>query len=99
MTFATMDLLCPKCFKVHHSGETCKEAMGSDRRERMKVDSARFFKLYPNIPLPLRSEAICVVNWKGNKEPISWHVAYMEIEGKTELGDRILEALAGMGVI
>ena len=71
----------------------------SNGKTQGKIDSARFFKVYPNIPIPLRNEPICVVEWKGFKEPISWHVAYVEISSKTELGNRILEALAGMELI
>jgi len=55
-----------------------------------------FLKVYTNLPLNLRKEAILVLDEKG---PISWEVAYLEVENKTKLGDIILKKLAEMEII
>jgi len=63
------------------------------------IDSARFFHIYPNIPLMERNNVCCVVKWKGKKEPISWSVAYLEINNKTKLSNQILVRMAEMELI
>lgn len=66
-----------------------------------KIDSARFFRVYPNLPMMERENVCCAVEVGIllPNEPISWHIAYLEIKGKTKLGDKILEKLAGMELI
>jgi len=59
-----------------------------DRRQR-------FYKVYSNLPLNLRSEVIAVIN----DESITWRVAKLEIEGKTKLGEEILERLEELEII
>lgn len=49
-----------------------------------------FLKIYANIPINLRKEIILVL--KG-KEPITWNVAYLEINQDTQLGKEILKKL------
>jgi len=49
-----------------------------------------FKKVYANIPLNLREEIILVLKDRG---PITWNVAYLEIEQSTELGKEILKKL------
>jgi len=56
----------------------------------------RFLKLYANLPLNLRKETILVLDEKG---PITWDVAYLEVENKTKVGDIILNKLAEMDII
>lgn len=49
-----------------------------------------FFKLYSNLPLNLRREIILVLGVSG---PITWEVAYREINGDTKIGTMILQKL------
>lgn len=55
-----------------------------------------FLRVYANIPIPLRKEIIYVDDKSG---PISWEVAYLEVENETELGKQILERLSKMEFI
>ena len=54
------------------------------------MDSAKFYKIYSNLPVNLRNEIIVVLPGNG---PITWNVAYLEINSNTELGNKILEKL------
>jgi len=49
-----------------------------------------FLKTYANIPINLRQEIILVLK---DKEPITWNVAYLEINQDTKLGKEILKKL------
>lgn len=55
----------------------------------------RFYKVYANLPLALRSEVIVVMN----EEPISWQVAKLEIDNDTQLAKKILQKLADFDFI
>ena len=59
------------------------------------ANKERFFKVYANLPLNLREEVILVIK----KEPISWRVAYLEINNDTKLGKEILEKLKALKFI
>ena len=56
----------------------------------------RFLKVYANLPIPVRDEVIFIDE---EKRPISWNVAYLEIEQKTKLGDKILSRLQTLDII
>jgi hypothetical protein len=56
----------------------------------------KFLKVYSNLPINLRKEIIVVLDEEG---PITWDVAYIEIENGTKLGDKILKKLSQMGII
>ncbi len=56
----------------------------------------RFLKVYSSLPIGLRKETILVLDQEG---PITWEVAYIEVENKTKLGDKILEKLKQLGII
>jgi len=56
----------------------------------------RFLKIYVNLPVNLRSEIIAVLP---NVGPLTWNVAYLEIENDTQLGKQILEKLEGLKII
>lgn len=56
----------------------------------------RFLKLYSNLPINLRKDIILVLDEKG---PISWDVAYLEVENKTKLGEKILKKLDELKII
>ena len=55
-----------------------------------------FLRVYSNLPIPLRKEIIFVDDEKG---PISWEVAYLEVEGETDLARSVLKRLAAMKLI
>ena len=56
----------------------------------------KFFKIYANLPLNLRSEIVLVLPDRG---PITWNVAYTEINNDTKLGELILKKLAELKII
>ncbi|MBI5001953.1 hypothetical protein HZC31_01060 [Candidatus Woesearchaeota archaeon] len=56
----------------------------------------RFLKVYANLPLNIRKEIIAVLDKTG---PISWDVAYLEIQNKTKIGDMILKKLEKLRII
>lgn len=56
----------------------------------------RFLKLYSSLPIPLRKEVILVIEKTG---PITWEVAYLEVENKTQLGQAILTKLEELKLI
>ncbi len=51
----------------------------------------KFFKLYANLPLNLRREV--VLDLSETYGPITWEVAYREINGNTKIGENILNKL------
>ncbi|MDP3004335.1 MAG: hypothetical protein Q8N43_02425 [Candidatus Azambacteria bacterium] len=55
----------------------------------------RFIKVYSNLPINLRNEIILILS----EGPITWNVAYMEINNDTELGKRIIEKLIELKII
>lgn len=57
----------------------------------------RFLKIYTNIPIGLRSETICVIGEEDR--PISWDVAFVEINQDTPLSKIILDKLNKLGLI
>ena len=63
------------------------------------MDKARFLKVYANIPIKLREEIILVIEDDKIKKPISWNVAYVEIENDTKLGEKILSKLIKLELI
>ena len=63
--------------------------------EKDKNQKERFLKIYANLPIGLRSEIICVVEDK----PISWNVAFVEIDQDTPISKIILEKLNKLNLI
>ena len=55
----------------------------------------RFIKVYSNLPINLRNEIVLVLP----EGPITWNVAYVEINNDTELGKRIIEKLIELKII
>jgi len=55
----------------------------------------KFLKVYYNLPLKIREEAILDLDGK----PISWNVAYVEIKDKTPTGELILQKLDELKII
>jgi len=56
----------------------------------------RFLKVYSNLPINLRNEVILVLLDEG---PITWNVAFLEINNETELGETILKKLIELKII
>lgn len=61
----------------------------------MADSKARFLGLYANLPLNIRKEVILVL---GN-EPVSWNVAYLEIDVGTKKGEEILKKLEELKIL
>lgn len=55
----------------------------------------RFLRAYSNVPLGMRSEIILVIDGK----PITWDVAFIEINKNTKTGEKILKKLIGLEMI
>jgi len=55
----------------------------------------KFLKVYYNLPLGIREEVIYVLD----KKPMTWNAVFIEINAKTEIGDKILEKLAELKII
>lgn len=55
----------------------------------------RFRKVYASLPINMRAEIIVVID----KNPISWNLAFNEIEHETHLGKVILKILEEMEFI
>lgn len=58
-------------------------------------NTARFLKIYNNLPLEERKQVVLVF---GN-EPISWEVARNEIVHNTKRGNEIIQKLIGLNII
>lgn len=56
----------------------------------------RFIKVYSNLPINLRSEVILVLS---NIGPVTWNVAFLEINAETETGKIILDKLIELKII
>lgn len=59
------------------------------------MEREKFLKIYSDLPLRMRKEIILVLE----DEPITWNVAYIEIENNTKFGEKILKKLAEMEII
>lgn len=56
----------------------------------------KFLKIYANIPLGIRQEIILVLD---DGRPITWDVAFIEVENDTPLSSQILEKLEKLKII
>ena len=56
----------------------------------------KFLKIYANLPLGVRQEIILVLD---NNKPITWDVAFFEIDNDTDLSKIILEKLEKLELI
>jgi len=55
----------------------------------------KFLKIYSNLPLGIRKEIIVTMDDK----PITWDVAFIEVNSDTEVSKIILEKLEKLGII
>ena len=62
-------------------------------KERVKQS---FYKVFSNLPLNLREEVILVLP---NFGPITWQVAYLEVDNDTSIGNTVLEKLSDLKII
>ena len=58
----------------------------------------KFFKFYANLPMNLRKEIVLDLG-ENQGGPITWEVAYREINADTGLGGKILEKLTELKFI
>jgi len=59
------------------------------------MSAEKFMKVYSNLPLNLRKDIVIVID----KEPITWNVAYLEVDQKTKKGKKILKKLEELKII
>lgn len=59
----------------------------------------KFLQVYANLPLSVRKEIILVLEENGNKQPITWQVAYLEVKNDTKKSKEILERLEKLKII
>lgn len=64
-------------------------------KEEYEVLKARFLKLFPSVPIPLRDEIIALAD----NQPISWTAAYGEIKQDTDKAKIILTHLKQIGLL
>ena len=55
----------------------------------LETDKQRFLKVYSNLPLGVRKEIILVLD---DGRPITWDVAFVEVQADTPLSKTILES-------
>lgn len=61
----------------------------------------RFLRTYSNVPLAIRDDVIYVIDDEatGTKKPISWDVAFIEVQGNGSYCDQILKGLEELELI
>ena len=64
-----------------------------------KEKKMRFLNVYQNLPLNERKNTIVVLEKNGKKEPVSWDIAFIEIDQETETGEKILNKLIELNLI
>lgn len=62
------------------------------KTETLRIE---FLRMYPNLLMSVRKDICTVID----KEPMSFNVCWLEIEQKTEFGDRILVYLNKLEII
>ena len=54
------------------------------------MEKQKFYQVYQGLPINIRNEIILVLDDEG---PITWKIAYLEIENGTKLGETIFKKL------
>jgi hypothetical protein len=80
--------------EIPHNSSILNINMSADTEFEEK--STRFLKVYSNLPLEVRKEIIYIT---GDEEPITWNVAFLEVQAKTDLAVDILEELVELEII
>jgi hypothetical protein len=60
---------------------------------------SHFLSVYQNLPLNERRNTIIIVEEKDKKQPISWDIAFLEINAETTVGETILNKLIKLKLI
>ena len=68
----------------------------SDEEYRHMIRKGKFTRTYSNLPLVLRQDTILTLDKFG---PITWNVAFIEVEAKTPIGEEILKELEKSKII
>jgi len=65
--------------------------------EYMSMETAKekFLKVYANLPLGIREEIILILEGK----PITWNVAYLEVNNNTKNSQEILRKLEELKIL
>ena len=66
-----------------------------DRILMIDEKSRRFMEIYSNLPVKTRREIVAVIDG----EPISWAIAYKEIQNNTELGNKIIKKMEELKIL
>jgi len=61
------------------------------------MDRSIFLRFYPNLPLGVRRDVVLNAPELGG--PITWEVAYREIQSGTKIGEQILQKLTELKFI
>lgn len=61
------------------------------------MERSIFLRFYPNLPINIRRDIVLDIEELGG--PISWEVAYREIQADTERGKKILKKLIDLSFI
>jgi len=56
----------------------------------------KFIKVYANLPVKVREEIIYVTE---DQKPITWNVAYIEVQNNTKLAEALLRDLERLQII
>lgn len=65
-------------------------------KEKKLGNREKFLKIYANLPISVRQEIILVLD---NIGPITWNVAFIEVNANTEISKVILEKLQRLDFI
>lgn len=60
-------------------------------------EKERFLKVYSTLPLGVRGDIVLVLDKP--KGPITWEVAYIEVQNDTPLSKQVLEKLSQLEII
>ncbi|HCX27646.1 MAG TPA: hypothetical protein DHI91_00715 [Candidatus Portnoybacteria bacterium] len=61
----------------------------------METAKEKFLKVYANLPLGIREEIILILEGK----PITWNVAYLEVNNNTKNSQEILRKLEELKIL
>lgn len=61
----------------------------------MEDKKAKFLSIFADVPDGLRGDIIVIVD----KKPYTWNTAFIEVEGDTQLGKKILKTLEELEII
>ena len=92
----TIDLVLNDIESDKENKESAGRPSLSDKEYRNGLRREKFMRTYPDLPLALRQKTILVLDRAG---PITWNVAFTEVEGKTPISEEILKKLEKLKMI